>query len=176
MVRADRRDQLSERPRNIILPDVDFETVVSKAVRGCFSNIGQSCDAAIRVLAACGRHDQTSPIAKVAAEELRTGDPNSADTNLGPVVSDVQFGKTQGLIGEGIEEGTTLVAGGPNRLWPNRGYYVRPWASGNVTPGMTIALEEAFGQVLSVISYEDAIRIANATAYGLAAYVQLADI
>jgi len=95
-------------------------------------------------------------------------------------VSDVQFGKIQGLIEKGIEEGATLVTGGlgrPDGL--NRGYYVRPTVFGNVTPDMTIAREEIFGPVLSIISYdneEDAIRIANDTVYGLAAYIQSTDI
>jgi aldehyde dehydrogenase (NAD+) len=172
--------ELGGKSANIILPDADFETAVTKGVRGCFGNTGQSCDAPTRMLVPRDRHDEALSIAKVAAEEFRTGDPNSADTNLGPVVSDVQFGKIQGLIEKGIEEGATLVTGGlgrPDGL--NRGYYVRPTVFGNVTPDMTIAREEIFGPVLSIISYdneEDAIRIANDTVYGLAAYIQSTDI
>ena len=172
--------ELGGKSANIILPDADFETAVTKGVRGCFSNTGQSCDAPTRMLVPRDRHDEALAIAKIAAEEFRTGDPNSEDTNLGPVVSDVQFGKIQGLIEKGIEEGATLVTGGlgrPDGL--NRGYYVRPTVFGNVTPDMTIAREEIFGPVLSIISYEgeeDAIRIANDTVYGLAAYVQSTDI
>lgn len=172
--------ELGGKSANIILPDADFETAVTKGVRGCFGNTGQSCDAPTRMLVPRDRHDEALSIAKVAAEEFRTGDPNSADTNLGPVVSDVQFGKIQGLIETGIEEGATLVTGGlgrPDGL--NRGYYVRPTVFGNVTPDMTIAREEIFGPVLSIISYdneEDAIRIANDTVYGLAAYIQSTDI
>ena len=172
--------ELGGKSANIILHDADFETAVTKGVRGCFGNTGQSCDAPTRMLVPRDRHDEALSIAKVAAEEFRTGDPNSADTNLGPVVSDVQFGKIQGLIEKGIEEGATLVTGGlgrPDGL--NRGYYVRPTVFGNVTPDMTIAREEIFGPVLSIISYdneEDAIRIANDTVYGLAAYIQSTDI
>jgi aldehyde dehydrogenase (NAD+) len=172
--------ELGGKSANIILPDADFEMAVTKGVRGCFSNTGQSCDAPTRMLVPRDRHDEALAIAKVAAEEFRTGDPNSEDTNLGPVVSDVQFSKIQGLIEKGIEEGATLVTGGlgrPDGL--NRGYYVRPTIFGNVTPDMTIAREEIFGPVLSIISYEDeddAIRIANDTVYGLAAYVQSTDI
>lgn len=172
--------ELGGKSANIILPDADFETAVTKGVRGCFSNTGQSCDAPTRMLVPRDRHDEALAIAKITAEEFRTGDPNSEDTDLGPVVSDVQFGKIQGLIEKGIEEGATLVTGGlgrPDGL--NRGYYVRPTVFGNVTPDMIIAREEIFGPVLSIISYEDeedAIRIANDTVYGLAAYVQSTDI
>ena len=102
------------------------------------------------------------------------------DTKLGPVVSQIQFDKIQRLIEAGIKEGATLVTGGPGRPEHlNRGYYVRPTVFGHVTPGMTIESEEIFGPVLSVISYDDedeAVKIANDTVYGLAAYVQSKDI
>ncbi|PTM93600.1 aldehyde dehydrogenase family protein [Mycoplana dimorpha] len=172
--------ELGGKSANIILPDADFETAVTKGVRGCFSNTGQSCDAPTRMLVPKDRHDEALAIAKTAAEAFRTGDPNSEETNLGPVVSQLQFDKIQRLIETGISEGATLVTGGPGRPdGLNRGYYVRPTVFGNVTPDMTIAREEIFGPVLSVISYEDeedAIRIANDTVYGLAAYVQSQDI
>ena len=108
------------------------------------------------------------------------GDPRSEDTKLGPVVSEIQFNKIQGLIEKGIAEGATLVTGGlgrPEHL--NRGYYIRPTVFGHVKPGMTIEKEEIFGPVLSVVSYEDeddAVKIANDTVYGLAAYVQSKNI
>jgi len=172
--------ELGGKSANIILPDADFETAVTKGVRGCFSNTGQSCDAPTRMLVPRARHDEALAIAKVAADAFRTGDPNAEDTNLGPVVSDIQFDKIQRLIETGIREGATLVTGGPGRPEGlNRGYYIRPTVFGNVTPEMTIAREEIFGPVLSIISYEDeedAIRIANDTVYGLAAYVQSTDI
>jgi acyl-CoA reductase-like NAD-dependent aldehyde dehydrogenase len=99
---------------------------------------------------------------------------------MGPVVSQIQFDKIQGLIQAGIDEGATLVCGGPGRPENlNRGYYVRPTVFGNVSNDMTIAREEIFGPVLSVIPYEsedDAVEIANDTPYGLAAYVQAGDI
>ena len=172
--------ELGGKSANIILPDADFETAVIKGVRGCFSNSGQSCDAPTRMLVPRERHEEALAIAKKAAESFRVGDPKSADTNLGPVVSQQQFDKIQLLIQSGIDEGATLVTGGlgrPEGL--ERGYYVRPTVFGHVTPQMTIAREEIFGPVLSIMSYEDeadAIRIANDTVYGLAAYVQSTDI
>ncbi|AOF90484.1 aldehyde dehydrogenase family protein [Sinorhizobium sp. RAC02] len=172
--------ELGGKSANIILPDADFEMAVTKGVGGCFSNTGQSCDAPTRMLVPKDRHDEALAIAKTAAAAFRTGDPNSAETNLGPVVSQLQFDKIQRLIEAGISEGATLVAGGPGRPdGLNRGYYIRPTIFGNVTPTMTVAREEIFGPVLSIIPYEDeedAIRIANDTVYGLAAYIQSTDI
>ncbi|MBJ6135172.1 aldehyde dehydrogenase family protein [Ochrobactrum sp. Q0168] len=172
--------ELGGKSANIILPDADFETAVTKGVNGCFSNTGQSCDAPTRMLVPKDRHDEALAIAKSAAEALRTGDPQAADTKLGPVVSQLQFDKIQRLIGSGISEGATLVTGGPGRPdGLNRGYYSRPTVFGHVDPKMTIAREEIFGPVLSIIPYEDeddAVRIANDTVYGLAAYVQSTNI
>jgi aldehyde dehydrogenase (NAD+) len=172
--------ELGGKSANIILPDADFETAVTKGVGGCFSNTGQSCDAPTRMLVPKDRHDEALAIAKTAAAAFRTGDPNSEETNLGPVVSQLQFDKIQRLIETGISEGATLVAGGPGRPdGLNRGYYIRPTIFGHVTPSMTVAREEIFGPVLSIIAYEDeedAIRIANDTVYGLAAYIQSTDI
>ncbi|MFC3074245.1 aldehyde dehydrogenase family protein [Shinella pollutisoli] len=172
--------ELGGKSANIILPDADFETAVTKGVHGCFGNSGQSCDAPTRMLVPKGRHEEALAISKTAAEAFRTGDPNAEDTDLGPVVSQIQFDKIQRLIEAGISEGATLVTGGPGRPdGLNRGYYVRPTVFGNVTSDMTIAREEIFGPVLSILSYEDeedAIRIANDTVYGLAAYVQSRDI
>jgi aldehyde dehydrogenase (NAD+) len=172
--------ELGGKSANIILEDADFQTAVTKGVEGCFGNTGQSCDAPTRMLVPKARHDEALGIAKVAAESFKTGDPKAADTNLGPVVSQLQYDKIQRLIQAGIDGGATLVAGGtgrPEHL--NRGYYIRPTVFGHVTPDMTIAREEIFGPVLSVISYEDeadAIRIANDTVYGLAAYIQSENI
>ena len=172
--------ELGGKSANIILPDADFQTAVTKGVRGCFSNTGQSCDAPTRMLVPKDRHQEALAIAKVAAEAFRTGDPKADETDLGPVVSQVQFDKIQHLIETGIKEGATVVSGGAGRPdGLNRGYYVRPTVFGNVTPDMTIAREEIFGPVLSIISYDDeddAVRIANDTVYGLAAYVQSKDI
>jgi aldehyde dehydrogenase (NAD+) len=172
--------ELGGKSANIILPDADFENAVIQGVQGCFGNTGQSCDAPTRMLVPKERHDEALGYAKKAAEAFKTGDPKAADTDLGPVVSQLQYDKIQRLIQAGIDEGATLVTGGtgrPENL--NRGYFIRPTVFGHVTPNMTIAREEIFGPVLSVISYEDedeAVEIANDTVYGLAAYIQSTDI
>ena len=172
--------ELGGKSPNIILGDADFQTAVAKGVQGCFGNSGQSCNAPTRMLVPLARHDEALAIAKKAAETHKVGDPKAADTVLGPVVSEVQFNKIQGLIETGIKEGATLVTGGTGRPEGlNRGYYVRPTVFGHVTPDMTIAREEIFGPVLAIMSYEteaQAIDIANDTVYGLAAYVQSGNI
>jgi aldehyde dehydrogenase (NAD+) len=172
--------ELGGKSPNIILPDADFETAVRKGVEGCFGNSGQSCDAPTRMLVPAMWHDQALKIAKTAAESFKVGNPRSEETQLGPVVSQLQYDKIQRLIEIGISQRATLVTGGPGRPEGlNRGYYVRPTVFGHVTPDMTIAREEIFGPVLSVLSYKDeeeAIEIANDTVYGLAAYVQSGDI
>ena len=172
--------ELGGKSANIILPDADFEAAVRVGVERCFNNSGQSCDAPTRMLVPVDRHDEALAIAKEAAEAHSVGDPRSEETRLGPVVSKIQYDKIQRLIESGIKEGATLVTGGTGR--PEhlvRGYYVRPTVFGHVTPGMTIEREEIFGPVLSIISYnndDDAVKIANDTVYGLAAYVQSQDV
>ncbi|BCH18434.1 aldehyde dehydrogenase family protein [Mesorhizobium sp. L-2-11] len=172
--------ELGGKSPNIVLADADLEKAVRKGVNACFGNSGQSCDAPTRMLVPAARHDEALTIARKAAEAHKVGDPRSEDTRLGPVVSKIQFDKIQRLIEAGVAEGATLVTGGPGRPEHlNRGYYVRPTVFGHVTPGMTIEREEIFGPVLSVISYDnddDAVKIANDTVYGLAAYVQSGDI
>lgn len=172
--------ELGGKSPNIILPDADLEQAVSEGVTSCFGNSGQSCDAPTRMLVPADRHDEALAIAKAAAEKVKTGDPRAKDTDLGPVVSKAQFDKIQRLIEAGIEEGATLVTGGPGRPENlNRGYYVRPTVFANVTNDMTLAREEIFGPVLSILPYRDeeqAIEIANDTPYGLAAYVQSGDL
>ena len=139
------------------------------------SNTGQSCNAPTRMLVPATRHDEAVKIAKDAAEQLTTGNPKNEETDIGPLVSEVQYNKVQRLIKAGISEGATLVTGGsgkPEKL--DSGYYVRPTVFGNVNNKMEIAREEIFGPVLSIIPYnseEEAIEIANDTEYGLAAYV-----
>ncbi len=168
--------ELGGKSPNIILRGADLEAAVTKGVEGCFGNTGQSCDAPTRMLVPAERHDEALEIAKRAAEAFIVGDPRSEDTQLGPLVSQMQFDKVQRLIEAGVKEGATLVAGGTGRPGHlNRGYYARPTVFGHVRPGMTIEREEIFGPVLSVISYDDdddAVRIANDTVYGLGAYVQ----
>ena len=172
--------ELGGKSPNIILSDADFEVAVTKGVEGCFGNTGQSCDAPTRMLVPAARHDEALAIAKKAAATHKVGDPKAADTVLGPLVSQIQFDKVQRLIEAGIKEGATLVTGGTGRPEGlNRGYYVRPTVFGNVNNNMTIAREEIFGPVLSIMPYQsedEAVAIANDTVYGLAAYVQSKDI
>ncbi|MGC9269903.1 aldehyde dehydrogenase family protein [Acidiphilium sp.] len=171
--------ELGGKSANILLDDVDLERAVTKGVVDCFQNSGQSCNAPTRMLVPEKLKDQAIAYAKAAAATQKVGAPDAEGTVLGPVVSQVQYDKIQGLIQSGIEEGATLVAGGlgrPDGL--NRGYYVRPTVFADVTPAMRIAREEIFGPVLAIMTYkddEDAIAEANATVYGLASYVQSGD-
>jgi aldehyde dehydrogenase (NAD+) len=172
--------ELGGKSANILLPDVDLDDAVRKGIGACFINSGQSCDAATRMLVPRALHDEAVRIAVDEAATQVTGDPFGEGVVLGPLVSAVQFEKVQRLIAAGIDEGATLACGGlgrPEGL--NRGYYARPTVFGNVTRDMTIAREEIFGPVLSVIPYDseaEAIEIANDTVYGLAAYVQSRDL
>jgi aldehyde dehydrogenase (NAD+) len=121
------------------------------------------------------RMAEVMAIAKAVADKTRAGDPRAADTSIGPVVNETQWGKIQALINTGVGEGATLVAGGPGRPdGSTKGYYVRPTIFANVTNDMAIAREEVFGPVLTILGYEnedEAVRIANDTPYGLAGYV-----
>ena len=167
--------ELGGKSANIILDDTDFSAAISRDVFGVCTNSGQSCNAPTRMLVPNARMDEAAAIAKAAAAQVKVGDPGDAGTTIGPVVSAVQFEKIQALIEKGIEEGATLECGGvgrPDGL--NAGYYVKPTVFSHVTNDMTIAREEIFGPVLSLIGYkddDDAVRIANDTSYGLSGYV-----
>jgi aldehyde dehydrogenase (NAD+) len=172
--------ELGGKSPNLILADADLASAVAGGVEGCFANSGQSCDAPTRMLVPRERHDEALAIAKETAEKLVTGDPRDPSTNLGPVISQVQYDKIQALIASGIQDGAILVTGGRDRPEGlSQGYYVRPTVFGGVTPEMRIAREEIFGPVLSIMPYdseEQAVEIANDTVYGLAAYVQSGDL
>ena len=144
-----------------------------------FLNSGQSCNAPSRMLVPASRHDEAVAIARTAAESVNVGDPKLKDSNLGPVVSKVQFDRIQALIQKGIDEGATLVCGGTGRPdGLDKGFYVKPTIFANVNNEMTIAREEIFGPVLCMLPYKDdeeAVRIANDTVYGLSAYVSGSD-
>jgi aldehyde dehydrogenase (NAD+) len=172
--------ELGGKSANILLPDVDFKTAVTKGVLGMMGNSGQSCNAPTRMFVPADRHDEVKAIAKAAAERVVVGNVNDPATTIGPVVNEVQFNKIQRLIQAGIDEGAEVVTGGPGRPENlNRGYFVRPTVFAGVRNDMTIAREEIFGPVLSILPYKDeadAIRLANDTVYGLAAYVQSADL
>ncbi|MEZ5758625.1 MAG: aldehyde dehydrogenase family protein [Emcibacteraceae bacterium] len=167
--------ELGGKSANIILRDADIEKAVADGVRICMNNSGQSCNAPTRMLVPNEYMDKAIQIARETAEKLIIGDPNDENTDLGPVVSKVQFDKIQGLIQKGIDEGATLVTGGtgrPEKL--SKGYYVKATVFANANNNMTIAREEIFGPVITLIGYdteEEAIEIANDTDYGLAGYV-----
>ncbi|MGE5510051.1 MAG: aldehyde dehydrogenase family protein [Bacteroidota bacterium] len=167
--------ELGGKSPNIILDDADLQKAVTGGAAHCFNNSGQSCNAPTRMLVPRVKMQEAASIAKAVAERTKVGDPRADGTTLGPVVNKTQWDKIQGLIKKGIDEGATLVAGGlgrPDGL--NKGYYVRPTVFADVTNDMTIAREEVFGPVLSIIGYGDeaeAVRIANDTPYGLAGYV-----
>ena len=167
--------ELGGKSANIILDDADFAKSISRDVFGMCMNSGQSCNAPTRMLVPNARMDEAAAIAKAAAENVKVGDPTAEGTVIGPVVSGVQFDKIQNLIQKGIDEGAKLEIGGTGRPEGlNAGYYVKPTVFSHVTNDMTIAQEEIFGPVLSLIGYEDdedAVRIANETLYGLSGYI-----
>lgn len=170
--------ELGGKSPNIILDDADFQKAVGGGVASVMMNSGQSCNAPTRMLVPQKRMDEVIAIAKAAAEAHTVGDPNG-NSKLGPVVSQVQWNKIQGLIQKGVDEGATLVAGGPGKPEGlETGYYVKPTVFANVTPTMTIAKEEIFGPVLAILGYDgvdQAVEIGNDTEYGLAAYVSGGD-
>jgi aldehyde dehydrogenase (NAD+) len=172
--------ELGGKSANIILDDAEFQTAVSGGVNGCFMNSGQSCNAPTRMLVPSARQAEAVAIAKAAAERMKVGDPFQDGIKLGPVVSEAQFNKIQGLIQKGIDEGAELVTGGVGR--PDglaSGFYVKPTVFAGVKNSMTIAREEIFGPVLAILPYdteEQAIEIANDTPYGLSGYVSSGDL
>jgi aldehyde dehydrogenase (NAD+) len=167
--------ELGGKSPNVLLDDADFERAVKQSVMHVFQNSGQSCNAPTRMLVPAARLAEVEALAKRVAEGVVVGDPNSEKTNIGPVVSKLQYERVEGYIAKGIAEGAKLVIGGPGR--PEglaKGYYVRPTIFSNVRNDMTIAREEIFGPVLCILPYESedqAVQIANDTPYGLAAYV-----
>ncbi|MDB5457087.1 MAG: Aldehyde dehydrogenase, partial [Caulobacter sp.] len=171
--------ELGGKSPNIILEDADFQRAVSGGVASVMSNSGQSCNAPTRMLVPGKKMDEVIAIARTAAEAQTVGDPNG-NSKLGPVVSETQWNKIQGLIEKGVAEGATLVTGGPGKPEGLEvGYYVKPTVFANVTPDMTIAKEEIFGPVLAILGYDSvdqAVEIGNDTDYGLAAYISGGDL
>ena len=171
--------ELGGKSPNIILDDADMKSAVGGGIKHVMQNSGQSCNAPTRMLVPSKRMDEVIAIAKATAESITVGDPKG-NAQMGPVVSEVQWNKIQGLIKKGIEEGATLVTGGPDR--PDgieKGYFVKPTVFANVTNEMTIAKEEIFGPVVSILGYEtvdEAVTVGNDTEYGLAAYVSGTDM
>ena len=168
--------ELGGKSSNIILDDVaDLERSVKGGAGHCFLNSGQSCNAPTKMLVSSTNYDKAVEVAGATAESTTVGDPHG-EFRMGPIANKAQYEKVLRMIEIGIEEGATLVAGGTERPdGYDSGYYVKPTVFANVTPDMTIAKEEIFGPVLSIIKYEteeEAIQIANDTEYGLAGYIQ----
>ena len=170
--------ELGGKGANIIFKDADPEAIERGALR-CFRNSGQSCNAPTRMLVEKSMYDEAVERLRKYANEFQVGDPNKEGDHIGPVISETQFNKIQGLIQKGIDEGAKLVAGGPGKPEGlSDGYYVKPTVFADVNNNMDIARTEIFGPVLSVIPFEteeEAIEIANDTDYGLTNYIQTQD-
>ena len=171
--------ELGGKSASIVLGDADFEKAVRSSVSSCYFNSGQTCSAHTRLLVPKEKQDEAARIAKETAENFTLGDPREGKAKLGPLVSETQRERVRNYIRKGVEEGARLVTGGadaPDGL--EKGYFVRPTVFADVRPDMTIAQEEIFGPVLSIIPYEDeddAVRIANDTVYGLSGGVWSGD-
>src|SRR5262245_24143369 len=168
--------ELGGKSASVILDDADLPSAVKSTVNGCYLNSGQTCTALTRMLVPDSLYDQAKTIAAEVAKGFTVGDPLQESSKLGPLSSQAQLERVRKYIEKGIAEGAELVAGGPERPEgvPAGGYYVRPTVFGKVKNSMTIAQEEIFGPVLSIIPYKDeeeAVRIANDTVYGLAGAV-----
>lgn len=171
--------ELGGKSPNIILEDADFASAVAGGIRSVMMNSGQSCNAPTRMLVPGKKMDEVIAIAKETADSHTVGDPNG-NAQLGPVISETQWNKIQGLIQAGIDEGATLVSGGTGRPEGlDKGYYVKPTVFANVTNTMTIAKEEIFGPVVAILGYDtvdQAVDMGNDTEYGLAAYISGTDM
>jgi aldehyde dehydrogenase (NAD+) len=170
--------ELGGKSPNIVLEDANLAKLIPASVANMMNNSGQSCNAPSRMLVPRALQAQVVELARATAEATTVGDP-MGNAKIGPVVSEVQWNKIQGLIRKGIEEGATLVTGGPGRPEGlDKGYYVKPTIFSDVTNDMTIAREEIFGPVMTILPYdslEQAIDVGNDTPYGLAAYIQGTD-
>jgi betaine-aldehyde dehydrogenase len=168
--------ELGGKSASLILDDADLAAAVKGTVNGCYLNSGQTCTALTRMLVPDSLYQEASRLAAETAKGFVVGDPMAETTRLGPLTSQAQLERVRGYIRKGVAEGAELLAGGadaPEGV-PSGGYYVRPTVFGKVRNDMTIAQEEIFGPVLSIIPYrdeEDGIRIANDSPYGLAGAV-----
>lgn len=171
--------ELGGKSPNLVFADADLETVPAIALDACFNNNGQSCDAGSRLLVERSVYPQVVESVAEAVRNTKVDDPMKEGEHLGPVVNKKQYDNIQRLIQAAIDEGTNLVEGGPGLPQGfNKGYYVRPTLFADVTNDMTIATEEVFGPVLAILPFdteEEAITVANDSAYGLSAYIQSSD-
>jgi len=172
--------ELGGKSANIVLDDANLEKAIPGGLTSVFLNCGQSCNAPTRMLVPEALQARVVEIARNTVPGFTVGAPSTDGAKVGPAASEAQWSKIQRLIQVGIDEGATLVAGGvgrPDGL--DRGYFVKPTVFSDVRPDMTIAREEIFGPVLSILPYgseEEAIRIANDTEYGLSGAVQSSNI
>jgi acyl-CoA reductase-like NAD-dependent aldehyde dehydrogenase len=171
--------ELGGKSPNIILDDADLTKAIPAGVMGCYANSGQTCSAPTRMIVPRDRLAEVETLARVAAEACTMGDPFDEASTHGPIVHAAQYDKVQQLIQVGIDEGAKLVTGGPGRPeGQEKGYFVKPTVFSDVRNDMTIARDEIFGPVLSIIPYdteEEAVQIANDTIYGLAGRVWSGD-
>jgi betaine-aldehyde dehydrogenase len=171
--------ELGGKSAAVLLDDADFNVAVKSVLNSCFLNSGQTCNALTRMLVPTSRYDEAARLAAETAATFNVGDPFGAEAKLGPVVSKAQQERVRSYIRKGIEEGAELLVGGPDMPEGlSKGCYVKPTVFGHVQPHATIAQEEIFGPVLSIIPYgneDEAVQIANGTVYGLAAAVWSAD-
>lgn len=170
--------ELGGKSANIILDDADFETAVATGIGGCYLNTGQACNAPTRMLVPRSRLAEAEEIAKRAAEKFVAGEAGQGESPLGPVTTEAGLHRVRRYIEQGVEEGAKLVTGGAEPV-SERGYFVKPTVFSEVTPQMTIAREEIFGPVLSIIAYDtvdEAIAIANDSEYGLGGWVWSGDV
>ena len=171
--------ELGGKSPNLVFADCDVDRRVTQGVRNCFYNSGQSCNAPTRMLVERSVYDQALEVAQKVAEAQAVGDPAEEGRHIGPVFDEIQYDRVQALIEAGIDEGARLLAGGPGKPPGfNEGWYVRPTIFADVTPEMRVTREEIFGPVLVMMPFEDeddAVRLANNTAYGLAAFIQTGD-
>lgn len=172
--------ELGGKSPNIVFEDADLEERITGSVLECFNNSGQSCDAPTRLLVQRSVYDKAVEIARRVGSEVSVGNPEEAGEHIGPLVSDIQYGRVQTMIEAGIAEGAELLVGGPGKPEGfETGYFVKPTIFAGVNNQMRIAREEVFGPVLAIMPFEteeEAIEIANDTNYGLAAYVQSGDL
>ncbi|MBU2957827.1 aldehyde dehydrogenase family protein [Paracoccus sp. 1_MG-2023] len=172
--------ELGGKSPNLVFADCDLETRIREGVQTCFYNTGQSCDAPTRMLVERGVYDRAVQIARDAARAQQVGDPLAPGDHIGPLFDGLQYDRVQAMIAKGIDEGATLLVGGPGRpdaLAPELqgGWFVRPTIFADVTPDMAIWRQEIFGPVLVMTPFDtedEAIAMANDTEYGLAAYLQ----
>ncbi|MEN4751255.1 aldehyde dehydrogenase family protein [Pseudomonas sp. Ps21-P2] len=172
--------ELGGKSPNVMLPDADFAKAVPLGVLSAFRNVGQSCSAPTRMIVPRARLAEVEALATDTANALIVGDPQSPDTQLGPIANEAQFSRVQAMIQAGISEGAKLLCGGPGRVEGfEKGYYTKPTVFSEVGSAMRIAQEEIFGPVLCILAYDtidEAVTIANDTVYGLGAHVQAQDL